>query len=63
VKFKRVDELIFHFKGDALSSTATQDAKSSLTGLTFIHASSQNAAKRLLTADFHANPNVFASFL
>lgn len=34
------------------------DAKSPLTGLTFIHTSSLKDAKKLLTTDFHADPNL-----
>jgi len=42
---------------NAAESTETK-SNSPLTGLTFIHAATQKDAKRLLTADFNADPNV-----
>lgn len=34
------------------------EVKPPLTGLTFIHTATQKDAKRLLTTDFNADPNV-----
>jgi len=61
VKLKRLDELTLHFKGQVMGSTNGQtDVKPPLTGLTFIHTATQKDAKRLLTRDFNADPNVWS---
>lgn len=58
LKLKRTDELVFHFTGRVLGGSG--EVKPPLTGLTFIHTSTQKEAKRLLTTDFNADPNVSA---
>lgn len=65
LKLRRVDDLTLHFKGLILGGGNGIDTKpnSGVTGLTFIHAASQKDAKRLLTADFNADPNVLSTFL
>lgn len=44
-------------------SNGQTEAKSMVTGLTFIHTATQKDAKRLLTTDFNADPNVYISHL
>jgi len=62
VKLKRLDELTLHFKGQVMGGTNGQtEVKQPLTGLTFIHTATQKDAKRLLTTDFNADPNVWLS--
>jgi len=62
VKLKRLDELTLHFKGQVMRGTNGQtEVKPPLTGLTFIHTATQKDAKRLLTTDFNADPNVWLS--
>jgi hypothetical protein len=65
LKLRRVDDLTLRFKGLILGGGNGFEAKpnSGVTGLTFIHAASQKDAKRLLTADFNADPNVLYMFL
>jgi hypothetical protein len=59
LKLKRLDELTLHFKGQVMGGSPGQtEAKSALTGLTFIHTANQKDAKRLLTTEFNADPNV-----
>ena len=63
LKVRRTDELTIHFKGQVLAGRTngqveTKPASTPLTGLTFIHTATQKDAKRLLTTDFNADPNV-----
>jgi hypothetical protein len=59
LKLKRLDELTFHFRGQVMGgSTGQPEVKNTLTGLTFIHTTNQKDAKRQLTTDFNADPNV-----
>jgi hypothetical protein len=60
LKARRVDELTLHFKGQVLAgrTNGQTETKSPLTGLTFIHTATPKDAKRLLTTDFNADPNV-----
>lgn len=55
-----MDELTLHFKGHVLggSPNGQAEVRPALTGLTFIHTATQKDAKRLLTTDFNADPNV-----
>jgi hypothetical protein len=65
LKLKRIDDLTLHFKGQVMGgpSNGQTEAKSMVTGLTFIHTATQKDAKRLLTTDFNADPNVLISHL
>jgi hypothetical protein len=60
LKLKRVDDLTLHFKGQVMSgqSNGQTEGQPTVTGLTFIHTTTQKDAKRLLTTDFNADPNV-----
>jgi hypothetical protein len=60
LKMKRIDELTLHFKGQVMGgqSNGQTEGKPTVTGLTFIHTTTQKDAKRLLTTDFNADPNV-----
>jgi hypothetical protein len=60
LKLKRVDDLTLHFKGQVMGgqSNGQTEGKPTVTGLTFIHTTTQKDAKRLLTTDFNADPNV-----
>ena len=49
---------MFKFRGQVLQAAGEQ--KPAVTGLTFIHTSTQKDAKKLLTTDFNADPNVCA---
>jgi hypothetical protein len=58
---KRFDDVTLHFKGHVMNgqTNGQAEAKPPLTGLTFIHTATQKDAKKLLTTDFNADPNVF----
>jgi hypothetical protein len=55
-----MDELTLHFKGQVMGGKASngQPEVKPVSGLTFIHTPTLKDAKRLLTTDFNADPNV-----
>ena len=55
-----MDELTLHFKGQVMGGTTSngQPEVKPVSGLTFIHTATLKDAKRLLTTDFNADPNV-----
>jgi len=60
LKVKRMDELTLHFKGKVIGGKLSngQPEVKPVSGLTFIHTATLKDAKRLLTTDFNADPNV-----
>jgi hypothetical protein len=64
LRLRRTDELNILFRGQVLGGKpgeAQTQNKPGLKGLTFIHTAAQKDAKRLLTTDFNADPNVLAT--
>jgi hypothetical protein len=53
-----MDDLTLHFKGQIMGGRREESQPGSLYGLTFIHTATQKDAKRLLTTNFNADPNV-----
>ena len=65
MKLKKVDDLTVHFKGRVLGGqiNGQTDAKPGINGLTFIHTATPKDAKKLLTTDFNADPNVWSPLI